>query len=71
MSKTYIDARGWRYKVMPGLGVNQYKGRYNKPDKRGWHCIAKLPWRETSAEAELDLRAMAVRKGWLEVVQDE
>ena len=38
-SKTYEDSRGWRYRVMPGLGDDTFKGRYNKPGESGWHCM--------------------------------
>ena len=63
---TYIDARGWCYRVMPGLGP-EYKARYKKLDKGGWHCVARLPWRKTEAEAEKDLAAYAARHGMKEV----
>ena len=34
MEKTvYIDNRGWRYKVMAGLGHDTLKARYRKPEK--------------------------------------
>ncbi len=29
--KIYIDDRGWRYKVMPGIGGETFKARYQKP----------------------------------------
>ena len=32
-AKKYIDARGWKYKVMGGIGENTYKARYQKPEK--------------------------------------
>ena len=48
--KVYEDSRGWRYRVMQGLGT-EYKARYNKPGKGGWHCVARLPWRATAEEA--------------------
>ena len=65
----YIDQRGWKYKVMRGLG-NTYKARYQKPDKHGsdgWHCVRSLPWRETAEEAQHDLDQYAAAKGWTEM----
>ena len=67
----FIDARGWRYRVMQGLD-GSWKARYRKPDapgkkKRsdaaGWKCVAKLPWRKTKEEAEHDLAEYAACKG--------
>lgn len=58
-AKEYEDKRGWRFKVMGGLGGDTFKARYNKPGKGGWHCVATLPWRGTVAEAEADLDAYA------------
>lgn len=62
--KTYVDKRGWRYRVMGGLGESNYKARYNKPGKPGWKCMAKLPWRKSFFEAQKDLNLMAEEKGW-------
>lgn len=59
---TYVDSRGWKYKVMPGLGDNAYKARYNKPGYKGWHCVANLPWRSYPEDAEKDLAEYARRK---------
>jgi len=64
--RVYIDKRGWRFKVMPGLGENQYKARYKRPDKNGWKCCAQLQWRDTVAEAQSDLDAWAKAKGMKE-----
>ena len=67
----YIDARGWRYRVMQGLD-GSWKGRYRKPDKPwqksraddvGWKNVAALPWRKTQEEAERDLAEYAKCKG--------
>nr|WP_304100025.1 hypothetical protein [Mitsuokella multacida] len=66
----YIDSRGWRYRVMQGLGT-EYKARYKKPDKGGWHCVARLPWRATAEEAEKDLAAYAARHGMKEEREHE
>ncbi len=69
--KIYCDARGWRYKVMPGLGRNTWKGRYQKSDQdsasTGWHGIRTLPWRNNEEEAEADLAKLARKKGWREI----
>jgi hypothetical protein len=64
--KTYEDGRGWMYRVMRGLGENNYKARYCKPDKAGWHCVKTLPWRTTREEAQRDLDELAEKKGWSE-----
>ena len=64
--KVYEDSRGWRYRVMQGLGT-EYKARYNKPGKGGWHCVARLPWRATAEEAEKDLAAYAAGHGMKEL----
>jgi len=63
-SKTYEDSRGWRYRVMPGLGDDTFKGRYNKPGESGWHCMRQMPWRDRVEAAEVDLAAYAGTKGW-------
>ena len=67
--KKYIDSRGQKYQVMGGIGLDTYKGRYQKADRSGsayWHGIRSLPWRNTAEEAQADLDAMAQRKGWKE-----
>lgn len=56
------DSRGWRYKVMPGLGHEQFKARYNKPGSSGWHCVRILPWRDNPEAAENDLTEYAGKK---------
>ena len=60
----YMDNRGWRYRVMPGLGDDTYKARYQKPDSQRWICMAKLPWRTTPESAQEDLDVTARKKGW-------
>ena len=65
--KEYEDKRGWRFKVMGGLGENTFKARYKKPEKEGWHCVAALPWRTTEAEAQADLDDYALVKHMKEV----
>lgn len=66
----YKDKRGWRYKVMPGIGPNAFKARYLRPEKDAnscWKCYAKLPWRNTFDEAQADLDGYAAEKGWTKV----
>jgi hypothetical protein len=69
--KTYIDERGWRYRVMGGLGESNFKARHQKPGKKdewsGWKCMARLAWRKTFDEAQRDLNLLAKAKGWREV----
>ena len=66
----YIDARGWKYQVMSGIGSEPaYKARYQKPEKHGsdgWKCLTTVPWRKTVEEAQADLDQLAERKGWAE-----
>lgn len=67
--KTYVDERGWKYRVMPGLGEGNYKARYQKPDKQGdfgWKCVRILPWRNSFDEAQSDLNIYAKQKRWRE-----
>lgn len=60
--KVYKDKRGWRYRVMRGIGEPvTYKARYNKPSGGNWKCVRTLPWRETREEAEKDLAGYAAR----------
>ena len=60
---TYRDDRGWKYRVMAGIGENSWKARYCKPGKLGWHCVRSLPWRDTPEQAQADLDKWAVKKG--------
>lgn len=65
----YIDSRGWKYKVMSGLGEGAFKARYQRPDKQGdtgWKGLAAFPWRKTFAEAQEDLDRHAAARGWKE-----
>lgn len=62
--KTYVDERGWKYKVIPGLGESNFKGRYKKLSKSGWKCMKNLQWRKSFDEAQIDLNKMAKLKGW-------
>lgn len=64
--KSYIDNRGWKYRVMPGLGT-VYKARYQNDTHKGevgWHGIRQLEWRESFDKAQKDLNALAKKKGW-------
>ena len=49
--KKYIDARGWKYQVMSGIGSDPaFKARYQKPEKHGdvgWKGLAAVPWRSS------------------------
>lgn len=64
--KTYMDSRGWLYRVMCGIGADSYKARCNKPGGNGWKCCSFLPWRNSFDEAQADLNAHAEKKGWKE-----
>lgn len=68
LKKKYVDNRGWKYKVMGGIG-EAFKARYQKPDKEGdvgWKGVAAVPWRKTFEEAQADLDRLAGEKGWKE-----
>lgn len=70
MPKKYIDARGWKYQVMSGIGSDPaFKARYQKPEKQGdvgWKGLAAVPWRPSREEAQADLDRLAKEKGWQE-----
>ena len=70
MPKKYIDARGWKYQVMSGIGSDPaFKAQYQKPEKQGdvgWKGLAAVPWRETREAAQTDLDQLAEKKGWKE-----
>ena len=68
--KEYKDNRGWKYKVMSGIGEGRYKARYQKPEKHGsdeWKGLHAVPWRNTFDEAQEDLNRLALERGWEEV----
>ena len=65
--KTYIDKRGWQYRVMGGIGGDCFKARYKKPGKDSWKGMNNVEWRKYFDEAQADLNAMAKTKGWEEV----
>ncbi len=60
----YIDLRGWKYQVIPGIGGGTFKARYQKPGNGKWSCCNNLPWQSTPEAAEADLRELAAKKGW-------
>lgn len=69
MPKKYIDSRGWKYQVMPGICEDTYKARYQRPEKQGsvgWKGLATVPWRASRKEAQADLDQLAKQKGWKE-----
>lgn len=70
MGKMYIDQRGWKYKVLPGLGENTFKARYCKPGKTGYHCCQRFPWRDSIEAAQVDLDNVAALRGWREIIGD-
>lgn len=64
---SYTDKRGWKYKVMPGIGGTSFKGRYQDAEHMGnygWHGIHGLMWRDSFQAAQEELDAMAKVKGW-------
>lgn len=67
--KSYIDNRAWIYRVMSGLGEDNYKARYSKPGKSGWKCMTNMDWRKSFDEAQADLNEMAKSKGWEEWIE--
>lgn len=60
--KTFVDSRGWKYSVRPGLGGHPFKGMYQKPGQFGWHSVRSLPWRDTPELAQVDLDEYARKK---------
>lgn len=70
--KKYIDERGWKYKVMSGLGESTFKARYQRPEKAGstgWKGLTAVPWRESFDLAQSDLNTYAKKKNWKEWVE--
>lgn len=68
MSKKYIDKRGWIYFVRAGLGLDTFNTFYKKPGKSGAHSSHMTQFKTTAEEAQADLDALAVKKGWKEVI---
>ena len=64
--KTYVDARGWKYRVMAGIGSGNFKPRYQKPGKSNWKCVRQMPWFEEFDTAQIYLNGYANGKGWRE-----
>lgn len=67
--RKYIDARGWKYQVMSGIGENRYKARFQRREKcgdSGWRGLGAVSWRETRDEAQADLDKLAEENGWKE-----
>lgn len=68
--KVYMDKRGWLYKVMPGIGGESFKARYQKYGSTGWKCCPALEWRTNIAAAQADLDKYAAAKK-MKVVAEE
>jgi hypothetical protein len=64
--KSYIDSRGWKYKVIGGI-VSVFKARYLKPDTFKWVCMRNLNWKNSFDEAQADLNRLAKKNNWNEV----
>ena len=60
----YVDKRGWIYFVRSGIGRNNFKTFYKKPDRMGEHGCSSVEWRNTEQQAQEDLDALAKKKGW-------
>lgn len=63
--KTFIDNRGWMYKVGSRIGSDAFKAKYKKPDKASWKCHGQVPWQDSFDKAQEDLNAYANKKGWM------
>lgn len=61
--QTYVDGRGWQYRVMGGIG-GSFKARYLKPGASSWKGVAALEWRGSFEEAQADLYRIAGEKHW-------
>lgn len=62
----WIDARGWKYKVMGDL-AGTFKGRYQDNKHSGdigWKGMRQMVRRETFDQAQEDLNQYAKSKGW-------
>ena len=57
-----VRHEGGRALIVLPLGVRQEFRR-----DAGWKGLAAVPWRETREEAQADLDALAMRKGWQEI----
>lgn len=65
MKKTaYMDKRGWKYKVMPGIGGDMFKPFYHSLINNGYHPCRNFYWRSRFDYAQSDLDLHAVMRGW-------
>lgn len=77
MSKTYIDARGWVYKVKEAEQygdvdcTREFKGHVLTTPDSDWIPLDGGYWRPTPGLAQGDLDATAAYYGWTEVMDDE
>ena len=64
-AKTYVDGRGWKYKVL--RGESSYKVGFQH-DLRPWYKTWQrcFPWCPTFGEAQCGLDRHAKAKGWKE-----
>jgi hypothetical protein len=61
----YIDDRGWKYRVMGGIGEPEtFKARYNKPGTCKWRGLHGVGWHQSFDDAQRDLNVLAKKKGW-------
>lgn len=67
----YVDTDGNKYKVMSGIGGDNFKARVQKPQYTDsydhWYGIKSLPWRNDFWSAQDDLNRMARSKAWTKV----
>ena len=69
---TWIDKRGWKYKVMSDL-AGTFKGRYQDDKHLGdicWHGMRQMERRECFEQAQEDLNCYAKSKGWKPLLVD-
>lgn len=62
--KTYIDARGWLYRVMPGINNDAYRVRCKEPDSNTWQGFRALPWCDDFDKAQSLLNIYAEKRMW-------
>jgi hypothetical protein len=62
---TYVDNKGNTYHVIPyGVGESRYRTRCYMAKRAGGYFVQELPERATAEEAQRDLDAHALKKGW-------
>lgn len=63
---TYMDSRGWKYRVMRKQGDEKFKARYFNPSaaKPKWVPMSSQIWRNSMEEAQADLDAVARKENW-------